>query len=78
MGTPRIPPEFRFTDKILKKLSTVSLENAEQLISEAKLLLEQNFLPRAYFLSVAAIEEIGKAYLCFEAATRNLNDSAVT
>jgi AbiV family abortive infection protein len=78
MGTPRIPPEFRFTDKILKDLSTVSLENAEQLIKEAKLLLSQDFLPRAYFLSVAAIEEIGKAYLCFESSTRNLNDSAVT
>ena len=78
MGTPRIPPEFRFTDKILKDLSTASLENAEQLIKEAKLLLSQNFLPRAYFLSVAAIEETGKAYLCFESSTRNLNDSAVT
>lgn len=78
MGTPRIPPEFRFTDKILKDLSTVSLENAEQLIKEAKLLLSKNFLPRVYFLSVAAIEEIGKAYLCFESSTRNLNDSAVT
>jgi AbiV family abortive infection protein len=78
MGTPRIPPEFRFTDRILKDLSTVSLENAEQLIKEAKLLLSQNFLPRAYFLSVAAIEETGKAYLCFESSARNLNDSAVT
>jgi AbiV family abortive infection protein len=78
MGTPRIPPEFRFTDKILKDLSIVSLENAEQLINEAKLLLDQKFIPRAYFLSVAAIEEIGKAYLCFESATRNLSDSAVT
>jgi AbiV family abortive infection protein len=78
MGTPRIPPEFRFTEQILKDLSTVSLENAEQLIKEAKLLLSQGFLPRAYFLSVAAIEEIGKAYLCFESSVRNLNDSAIT
>ena len=78
MGTPRIPPEFRFTDQILNDLSAASLENAEQLISEAKLLLDQVFSPRAYFLAVAAIEEIGKAYLCFESATRNLNDSAVT
>lgn len=78
MGAQRIPPEFRFTDKILKDLSTASLENAEQLIKEAKVLLRNNYLPRAYFLSVAAIEEIGKAYLCFESTTRNLNDSAVT
>ncbi len=78
MGTPRIPPEFRFTDKILKDLSIASLDNAEQLIREAKILLGQNLLPRAYFLSIAAIEETGKAYLCFESATRNLSDSAVT
>ena len=78
MGTPRIPPEFRFTDEMLKDLALVSLENAEQLINEAKILLGHNFIPRAYFLSIAAIEEVGKAYLCFESSTRNLNDSAVT
>ncbi|ELA6639613.1 AbiV family abortive infection protein [Vibrio alginolyticus] len=78
MGTPRIPPDFRFTVKALQELSNVSLDNAEQLISEAKLLLANNLLPRAYFLSVAAIEEVGKAYLCFESSSRNLNDSAVT
>lgn len=78
MGTPRIPPEFRFSEQILKDLSIVSLENADQLIKEAKLLLNHNFLPRAYFLSVAAIEEVGKAFLCFESRTRTLNDSAVT
>lgn len=78
MGTLRIPPDFRFSSQILKDLSIVSLENGKQLIEEAKLIFENKFLPRAYFLSVAAIEEIGKAFLCFDAITRNLNDSAVT
>lgn len=78
MGTNRIPPDFRFTENILKDLSNVSLENAEQLIKEAELLIGQDFFPRAYFLSVAAIEEIGKAFICFESSVRNLNDSAIT
>ena len=78
MSTVRIPPGFRFTTEILKELTEASIKNAEQLLREAKLILEYEYLPRAYFLSVAAIEEVGKAYLCFESTTRNLNDSAVT
>jgi len=78
MGTQRIPPEFRFTEEILRELIDASIKNAEQLLVEAKLILGNKYLPRVYFLSVAAIEETGKAYLCFESTTRNLSDSAVT
>ncbi|WP_298772201.1 AbiV family abortive infection protein [uncultured Shewanella sp.] len=78
MGTSRIPPEFRFTVNILKDLSLASFDNAKQLIKEANLLLKNDHLARAYFLSVAAIEEVGKAYLCFESSERNLSDSAIT
>jgi AbiV family abortive infection protein len=48
-----------------------SLQNAEELISEAKILKEHNCIPRAYTLNQLGIEEIGKAsmihnFLLFE------------
>lgn len=78
MGAPKIPPEFRFNSDMLSDLSHAAFENAAQLISEAKLLLSNQANSRAYFLAVAAIEEIGKAYICFDSISRNLQDSAVT
>lgn len=56
----------------------MALQNANQLLQEASLLYERGFLPRAYFLAVASIEETGKALLAFDAQGRNLKDSAVT
>jgi AbiV family abortive infection protein len=42
------------------------------------LLFEHGRIARAYYLAIAAIEEIGKSFLAFDALGRNLNDSAVT
>ncbi len=61
----------------LKLLVTASLENAKSLIDEAELLLNHSHISRAYFLAVAAIEEIGKAIIAFEGQGRNLSDGAV-
>ena len=47
------------------------------LIEEAGLLLEHGHWPRAYFLAVAGIEEIGKALVAYDGQGRNLRDPAV-
>ena len=78
MGNSSIPNQFRYTDELLTQYSSDALENARQLIDEASLLLGHGCSARAYFLGVAAIEEIGKSFLAFDALGRNLNDSAVT
>jgi AbiV family abortive infection protein len=70
--------EFRFTVELLREYSAASLTNAAELVEEASLLYEQGHVARAYFLSVASIEEIGKALLAFDGQGRNLADSAVT
>lgn len=49
-----------------------------ELLEEASLLSAGGHRARAYFLAVAAIEEIGKAVLAFDGQGRNLKDSAVT
>lgn len=61
----------------LERLVAASLDNARELITEAQLLLDNSHVARAYFLAVAAVEEIGKAIIAFEAQGRNLADSAV-
>jgi AbiV family abortive infection protein len=78
MGNSNIPNQFRYTVELLMQYSADALDNASQLIDEASLLLEHGRGARAYFLGVAAIEEIGKSFLAFDALGRNLNDSAVT
>jgi AbiV family abortive infection protein len=65
------------TLEVLQKYETASIENASELLVEASLLLKHEHFARAYFLSVAAIEEIGKAVIAFDARGHNLRDSAV-
>jgi len=61
----------------LEAYSAASLQNGEELSNEASLLCEHGHFARAYFLAVAAIEEIGKAIIAFDAQGRNLSDPAV-
>jgi AbiV family abortive infection protein len=78
MGNVKLPNSFRYSAKLLAEYSRAALENAEDLIDEAELLLRNGHFSRAYFIAVASIEEIGKSFIAFEAQGRNLNDSAVT
>lgn len=61
----------------LLKLSVASLDNATALVEEADTLLSAEHFARAYFLAIAAIEEVGKSVLAFGAAGRNLADRQV-
>ena len=67
----------RITAERLEAYQSAAMANAERLLTEAKLLLENRHFPRAYFLAVATIEEVGKAMIAFDARGRNLRDSAV-
>jgi AbiV family abortive infection protein len=78
MGNSQIPNQFRYSEELLTQYSIDALDNASQLIEEADLLFQHGRLARSYYLAVAAIEEIGKSFLAFDALGRNLNDSAVT
>ena len=69
---------FRYSAQLLAEYSNAALANAEDLIAEAQLLYDNGHFARSYFMAVAAIEEIGKAFIAFEAQGRNLQDSAVT
>ncbi len=78
MGNSKIPNQFRYSAKQLTQYSVDALDNARQLIEEADLLFQHGHIARSYYLAVAAIEEVGKSFLAFDALGRNLNDSAVT
>lgn len=78
MSISHVSNTFRYSNERLEKYSVAALENAKELIKEGGLLLSNGHLARAYFIGVAAIEEIGKSFIAFEAQGRNLNDSAVT
>ena len=51
------------------------LENAADLVDDARVLLQHGRSPRAYALAVLATEELGKTFLCLQVALR---DPAVT
>jgi AbiV family abortive infection protein len=70
--------QFQYTISLLSDYSAAALENADRLLEEASLLLAGGHRARAYFLAVAAIEEVGKAVLAFDGQGRNLKYSAVT
>lgn len=74
MGSPQ---ETMLTATLLHNYSKAALRNADELLVEATLLLNHGHLARAYFLSVASIEEVGKALLSFDSQKRNLADPAV-
>lgn len=69
--TPKLTPE------LLRAYSAAALQNATELLAEASLLRDNGHMARAYFLSVACIEETGKALQAFDAQNRNLSDPAV-
>lgn len=69
---------YPLTTTLLRQYCDAALINAQDLLSEAALLLLNNHLARAYFLAVAAIEEIGKSVQAFDGMGRNLKDSAVS
>ncbi|HBO3293635.1 TPA: AbiV family abortive infection protein [Pseudomonas aeruginosa] len=74
MGSPHTP---KMTADLLRAYSEAALRNADELLAEAALLRDHDHMARAYFLSVACIEEAGKALLAFDAQNRNLSDPAV-
>lgn len=71
LGTPQLSAE------LLRSYSEAALRNAGELASEAALLRDHGHYARAYFLSVASIEEVGKALLAFDSQQRNLSDPGV-
>jgi AbiV family abortive infection protein len=68
---------YQLTTALLKHYCDAALINAQNLLNEANLLLQNNHFARTYFLAVAAIEEVGKSVQAFDGMGRNLNDSAV-
>lgn len=73
MGSPHT---IKMTKEILNSYSQAALDNADELLVEASLLLDHDHMARAYFLAVACIEEAGKALLCFDAQKRNHSNPA--
>ena len=69
--------EYQLTKKILSEYHFSALKNARSLVSEAKVLFDNKFYARGYFLACASIEEVGKAFILHNAQGRNLNDGAV-
>jgi AbiV family abortive infection protein len=69
---------YELTLELLQEYSSAALKNAQELLDEAAFLLKLNHHARAYFLAVAAIEEIGKSVQAFDGMGRNLKDSAVS
>lgn len=67
----------QLTKSSLLELSSAALKNAEALLCEAEALLVNEHFARAYFLAIAAIEEIGKSALAFNAAGRDLTNPRV-
>lgn len=66
MSKSQMPNSFRYTAELLNEYCFTVLENAKDLIKEGQLLLSQGHLARAYFIGVAAIEEIGKSFIAFD------------
>ncbi|CAK0773613.1 AbiV family abortive infection protein [Gammaproteobacteria bacterium] len=69
--------EYTLHDDILKEYGIASINNAQQLLDDARILLINKSFARAYFLAVAAIEETGKAYIAHAARGRNLSDDGL-
>lgn len=67
----------QLTPELLRELASAALNNAGKLLAEASLLLANEHWARAYFLSVASIEESGKARFAFDSQSRNLTNPAV-
>jgi len=62
------------TNDQLKEVALAAGENAVSLISDARFLLDADRFPRAYALSVLALEELGKVELCGEMLASELEE----
>ena len=69
--------KYNIDTHFLDRYSDAAIENAEDLLIDAKILLERESYARAYFLAVASIEETGKAYLAFSCKKRNLSNNGL-
>lgn len=70
-------PSIALTSKLLRRYRDASIDNARELLYEAELLLKHNHFARAYYSSVAAIEEVGTSVQVFDALGRNVRDPDV-
>lgn len=68
---------YKLTIELLETYQNGAINNAHELLNEAKLLLDHKHFPRTYFLAIASIEETGKAHMAFDARARNLNNDGV-
>ncbi len=69
--------DYDVNDKFLMEYELAAIANAEEILNDAKALLKQKSFARSYFLSVASIEETGKAYMAFSSRGRNLSDDGL-
>ncbi|HWQ95122.1 MAG TPA: AbiV family abortive infection protein [Gammaproteobacteria bacterium] len=69
--------DYKLTAELLDSYQHAALDNARELLDEARVLLSNDYFARAYFLSLASIEEAGKAYIAFDAKGRNLKDEGL-
>jgi AbiV family abortive infection protein len=65
------------TPELLRSYTDAALDNAAELHAESKLLLGNGHNPRAYFLAIACMEEVGKAMMAFDGQGRKLDNPAV-
>ena len=59
----------------LRQLKQAAEQNAEDLTADARALLDGGRFPRAHALAVLALEELGKAQLCHDALTGDLDEA---
>jgi AbiV family abortive infection protein len=71
------PRNYALSEATLLAYQTAALNNAKELAAEASLLSRNDHHARAYFLSVASIEEAGKTVMSFEGRGRDLRNPAV-
>ena len=68
---------YHVTKYILQKYQRYALQNAYDILIDAKYLLEKKRYSRAYFLACSSIEETGKAFMSFSARGHNLNNQGL-
>lgn len=69
--------DYDVNNKFLKEYELAAIANAEEILNDAKALLARKSYARAYFLSVASIEETGKAFMAFSSRGRNLSNDGL-
>jgi len=68
---------YTITSELLREYIQAAFENSQDLITEAKVLIENRRFARSYFLSCLSIEETGKAFQAWDGLGRNLSNPAV-